>query len=374
MDKPRVIAYGFIGIEPMPFAIVAAMAGRIQLANFMTPFLLAFLCEPVTKAPLQLVGAVTSADGNIEAGALVTPAGKRYPIINGIPRFVDSVKTETVESFGDEWNHFNFTDFKINWLEHTVANTFGSTDAFKDKLIVDAGGGSGAQTKWFAEYGASHVIMMDLSHSVDDVVQRNLAGLRNVDVIQCSIDAPPLRDKSIDGIVYCHNVIQHTPSVEKTAHALYALTATSGEFVFNCYPLNDQGLLRWVRWHVVYEPLRAVLSHMPFGVIVHYSRVMAALRFVPGLGAFLEAAGFCMQGDVPRLEGESGWARVKRRFKNTSLNTFDWYGSHEYQHHKADAEIRALATALQPNLAKVANLDKYFLRPPLIGCALRIFR
>lgn len=64
-----------------------------------------------------------------------------------------------------------------------MANTFGSTDAFKGKLIVDAGAGSSAQTKWFAEYGARHVIMMDVSHSVDDVVQRNLVGLKNVDVI-----------------------------------------------------------------------------------------------------------------------------------------------------------------------------------------------
>ena len=125
------------------------------------------------------------------------------------------VPTASVDSYGDEWNFFNFTDFKINWLKHTVANTFGSTDAFKGKLIVDAGAGSSAQTKWFAEYGARHVIMMDLSHSVDDVVQRNLVGLNNIDVIQCSIDAPPQRDNCIDGIVYCHNVIQHTPSVEK---------------------------------------------------------------------------------------------------------------------------------------------------------------
>jgi len=34
------------------------------------------------------------------------------------------------------------------------------------------------------------------------VVQRNLAGLKNVDVIQFSIDAPPLLDQSIEGIIY----------------------------------------------------------------------------------------------------------------------------------------------------------------------------
>ena len=267
----------------------------------MTPYLMNFLCEPVTKSPLQLVDAIASADGNIHSGTLVSTSGQRYPIVNGIPRFVDLVPTNTVASFGDEWNFFNFTDYKVNWLEHTVANTFGSPDVFEGTLIVDAGGGSGAQTKWFAEYGARHVIMMDLSHSVDDVVQRNLAGLQNVDVIQCSIDAPPLRDMSIDGIVYCHNVIQHTPSVEKTAQALYALTAPGGEFVFNCYPLNDRGLLRWMRWHLVYEPLRSILSKMPFGVIVAYSLVLAVYAACRGWGFFSKSQVFACRAICPRF-------------------------------------------------------------------------
>jgi ubiquinone/menaquinone biosynthesis C-methylase UbiE len=340
----------------------------------MTPALVNLLCEPGTKAPLKLIDAVMTDDGSIHSGWLVTPSGTRYPIVNGIPRFVDFVPTTSVESFGDEWNYFNFTDFKLNWLKHTVANTFGSTDAFKGKIIVDAGGGSGAQTKWFAEYGARHVIMMDLSHSVDDVVQRNLDGLLNVDVIQCSIDAPPLRDQCIDGIVYCHNVIQHTPSVEKTAHALYALTAPNGEFVFNCYPLNDEGLIRWVRLHLVYRPLRALLSQMPFAVILGYARVMALLSLMPGLSQLLEKSGFCVTGDVPKLPAESAWAHMKRHFSNTCLNTFDNFGSHRYQHLKSDDEIRALVEALQPDVSKVANMDKYFSRPAPIGCALRISR
>ena len=340
----------------------------------MTPNLLNFLCEPVTKAPLLLVDAGINGDGNIRSGALVSPSGARYPIVNGIPRFVDYVPTTTVGSFGDEWNYFNFTDFKINWLKHTVANTFGDTGVFRDKLILDAGGGSGAQTKWFSEYGARHVIMLDLSHSVDDVVQRNLAGLKNVDVIQCSIDSPPLRDQCIDGMVYCHNVIQHTPSVEKTAHALFALVAPGGEFVFNCYPLNTQGLLRWVRHYLVYKPLRTVLSRMPFVVIMFYARLMALLRLLPYLGLFLEKSKFCVMGDVPKVPEESVWGYMKRCFKNTSLNTFDNFGAHSFQHLKSDDEIRCLVSAMQPDTRKVANMDKYFQRPAPIGCALRIFR
>lgn len=340
----------------------------------MTPILLDYLCEPITKAPLQLVDPVFSSDGMIHSGILVSPTGKRYPIVDGIPRFIEYLPRHTVESFGDEWNYFNFTDFKVNWLTHTVANTFGGTAAFKNKLIVDAGGGSGAQTKWFVEYGARHVIMMDLSHSVDHVVKNNLAGLNNVDVIQCSIDAPPLRDHSIDGLVYCHNVIQHTPSVEKTAHALYALVAAGGEFVFNCYPRNDQGLVRWVRFHLIYKSLRALLSRMPFRIILFYARSLAVLSLVPGLGVLLEKSGLCVSGDVPRLAAESEWSYKKRRFKNTALNTFDAFGGHAFQHHRSDDEIRSLVTALQPDPSKVKNITEYFRRPTPIGCALRVFR
>jgi hypothetical protein len=113
---------------------------------------------------------------------------------------------------------------------------------------------------------------------------------------------------------------------------------------------------------------------MPFAVIMFYARVMALLRLVPGLGVFLEKSGFCVMGDVPKLPTDSAWGYMKRRFKNTSLNTFDWFGSHSFQHHKSDDEIRALVKAMQPDAAKVKNMDKYFQRPAPIGCALRVSR
>ena len=120
---------------------------------------------------------------------------------------------------------------------------------------------------------------------------------------------------------------------KKTAHALYDLVGDGGEFV--CYPLNDQGLFRWVRFHLINKPLRTVLSQMPFGIILSYARLMALLRLVPVLGFFLKS-GFCFTGNVPRLPDDSAWSYLKRRFKNTSLKTFDWFGSHAFQHYKTD--------------------------------------
>jgi SAM-dependent methyltransferase len=340
----------------------------------MNPDLLDWLADPASGARLTLVDPESDARGGIEAGTLVSPGGGHYPIMTGIPRFVGAPDLlESVAAFGDQWNYFNFVDFHTQWLQFTVRNTFGSTDAFRDKVIVDAGAGSGAQALWMLQSGAKRVILLELSHSVQGVVRENLAasGFRNWDIVQCSIDAPPLVPQSVD-LVMCHNVIQHTPSVERTAHALFRLVKPGGEFVFNCYPRNDQGLLRWLRLHGVYYPLRAVLSRCPFRVNLAYATVMAWLRLVPGLGIVLEKANFCVQGQV--LTGDGRPPAWRHRFAATRLNTFDAFGSHRYQHLKTEAELRALVAALQPDASKIGNLDRYFMRPAPIGCALRVRR
>ncbi len=86
--------------------------------------------------------------GHIISGELASSNGNVYPIINGIPRFVENdPKSKTVEAFGDQWNLLNYNDFKWTWLAHTVGNTFGTTDHFKGKVVVDCGAGHGMQSK-----------------------------------------------------------------------------------------------------------------------------------------------------------------------------------------------------------------------------------
>jgi ubiquinone/menaquinone biosynthesis C-methylase UbiE len=341
----------------------------------MNPQFVGLLRDPETGAPLVLANPQHDARGRVRSGELVAPSSRVYPIRNGIPRFVESDPdlTQTVDSFGDQWNHFNFVRFHTHWLQHTVRNTFGSADAFRGKVIVDAGAGSGAQAVWMLQSGARHVILLELSHSADGVARRNLegSGFDNWDIIQCSIDRPPLAPESVD-LVICHNVIQHTESVERTAHALFRLVGPGGEFAFNCYPKNERGLLRWLRFHLVYTPLRAVLSRCPFRINLAYATMTAALRLTPFFGAALEKAGFCVQGEVLSPDGSP--AGFRERFHATRLNTFDAFGSHTYQHLKTDDEMRALIRSLQPDSGKVRNVDRYFSRPAPIGCALRIMR
>ena len=334
----------------------------------MTPKLLDYLCDPVDGSDLELQNAKYDYRGHIIEGLLVSSGGRSYAVSDAVPRFVESKKQATVTSFGDEWDYFNFDEFKQNWLQHTVRNTFHSVDAFKDKVVVDAGAGSGMQSRWMAEYGARHVISLELSHAVDGVMKRNLEGLENVDIVQCSIDQPPIRADSIDGIVICHNVIQHTPSVESTARALWRLVAQGGEFVFNCYMLRKDKLLWMIRYRI-YRQLRRFLSRQSFGFVHAYARTMAVLRFVPLIGWVLEKSLLMIRGDVPK-----GPRYLRRCYKSAVLNTFDWYGSHSYQHHKTEEELRELTLSLQPDQQKILNTEAYFSFPQPIGCALRVRR
>lgn len=239
--------------------------------------LLDYLCDPIDKTELELKNPVYDKKGDITEGMLNSKSGRSYVIRQGIPRFVENnAMQKSVESFGNEWNFFNFDQFEINWLNHTVRNTFGSPDIFQGKVVVDAGAGSGMQSLWMSRSGADYIISLELSHSVDGIMKKNLQQVDNVDVVQCSIDQPPIKDGIINGIVICHNVIQHTPSVEDTAHALWRIVSQGGEFVFNCYAKNDLGLIRKLRLKL-YSALRKFFSRRSFLIKLLATNVYAAV-------------------------------------------------------------------------------------------------
>jgi SAM-dependent methyltransferase len=248
-----------------------------------------------------------------------------------------------------------------------VKNTFGSLQSFEGKLIVDAGGGSGMQSRWMAEAGASHIICLELSHSVDGIMKRNFQATPAVDVVQCSIDNPPIKANSIDGLVICHNVIQHTPSVSKTAHALWNIVGPGGEFAFNCYARNDEDFIRAIRYRL-HALVRDVVSKRSFRTRMAYAKTMAALRFLPLLGYALEKSNVMFRGPIPRGPDYFG-----RAFWQAALDTFDEFGAHSYQHYVSHEELKTLVERL-PGKSHVLNLETYFARPPLPGCALRVFK
>ena len=330
--------------------------------------LTAYLCDPVDGSELRLSDETEIKDDRVETGELISASGRRYPITHGVPRFLldPNLKT-TVDSFGEEWNHFNYDGFKANWLAHIAQGAFGSTDYFRNKVVVDCAAGSGMHARWMSESGARYVIALELSHSVDGIMPENLRGLDNVDVIQCSIDAHPIRPNTIQGLVICNAAIQHTPSVERTARALWRMVGPEGELSFSCYARFPHDPVWMARYWLVYRPLRAVLSRCSFKTILNYARLMARLRMVPVVGNLLEKANFLVRGEVP-----PGDRYAERLHETTVLNTLDWYGSHQYQHHLSGEELAAICHGLSPSPKTILNLELYRKRPVPPGAQIRL--
>ena len=83
--------------------------------------LLPILCCPETGKDLVLEVKKSDRTGNILEGTLKSPGGNIYPIINGVPRFVNSPKncleSQTVNAFGREWAYFNRYEGYMNSKE-----------------------------------------------------------------------------------------------------------------------------------------------------------------------------------------------------------------------------------------------------------------
>ena len=74
----------------------------------MTPYLLSLLKDPNSGSSLTLINEKYDKNRNIISGELISESGESYPIIEGIPRFLNYTPVKTVSSFGEQWNYFNF--------------------------------------------------------------------------------------------------------------------------------------------------------------------------------------------------------------------------------------------------------------------------
>lgn len=178
----------------------------------MWPGLLDVLVCPECGGPfvVQQDGAALSCAG----------CGRRIPVKNGIPRFVDvpddEVARRTQASFGYEWTHFpDWSDSgDTNFAQYFDGLDFGTLRAAR---VLDAGCGMGRHARMVAERVA-HVVAVDFSLAIDQAA-RNTRNLANVDCVQADICALPLADDAFD-FVYSLGVLHH---IRDTAGALARL-------------------------------------------------------------------------------------------------------------------------------------------------------
>ena len=165
----------------------------------------------------------------INEGWLVSEDGQhRYPIRNGIPRFVP--QSNYADNFGMQWNYFRQTQLDshsgmpISSARFWLATNWAPAD-LKGRWVLDVGCGAGRFAEVALKAGAK-VVALDYSSAVD-ACYSNLKHHPNLHVVQGDIYALPFALGAFQ-YVYSLGVLQHTPDVAKAFAALPPMVRGGG--------------------------------------------------------------------------------------------------------------------------------------------------
>jgi uncharacterized protein YbaR (Trm112 family) len=274
---------------------------------------LQLLCDPDTSAPLRLARVVHRSGDRILEGELEGSSGRRFPIRDGVPVFVGegAQPVQSVASFAYEWNTFGFLFAREGWIEDIVRPLVGGTEFFRGKTVVDAGAGSGAQSRWMAEAGANLVISLELSDAVFGVHRQTTAGLaETVFPVQCDIARSPIA--VTPDVLYCVNVLQHTSSPTATFGQLSRMVGERTTFLFNVYTKRSRAKSAAVGF------VRRCIRPLPFALWKWAAFAIAAVGYPIGK---VRAARPAVRFFIP----------LSHSFRETWLDVYDAFEGHWYQ-------------------------------------------
>lgn len=232
---------------------------------------LPYLADPVTKGPLSLE--TTRTDGDVvQEGVLHNRAtGQKYPIVRGVPRFVDFQNENYSRSFGFQWRKWPKIQFESENvgkpMEGYTRRMWESIVGVADRgdvtegVVVDVGCGPGRFIDVARAKGAK-VIGLDYSVAAD-VAQANFSD--DPDVCICQADALnlPIASQSVDG-VFSIGVLHHTPNPEKGVQEAFAALRDGGWFALCVYGKRGYYDFPSVQmWRRLFKTLWPVLGHYP---------------------------------------------------------------------------------------------------------------
>jgi len=238
--------------------------------------------------------------------------GKKYPIVNGVPRFVEAEKY--AGSFGFQWQTFDRTQLDTDSSRRSESDFRQRTgfrpEDLKGKLVLDVGCGMGRFAEVATRWGA-RVVGIDLSLAVESAV-RNLGG-RSATVLQADVFKLPFTPESFD-YIYSIGVLHHTPNCEQAFKGLPRLLKPGGRIAVWLYSSYNA----WYRFSDLYRVLTrrmppGLLHKLCYGVIPLYG-VHQLLRRIPLVG---RRASSLLAFVIPMSFNPDPKWRV--------LDTFDWY-------------------------------------------------
>tara|TARA_Y100001970_G_scaffold269322_1_gene361635 strand:+ start:13701 stop:14705 length:1005 start_codon:yes stop_codon:yes gene_type:complete len=281
-------------------------------------------------------------DGDrLENGTLACPAcGEKWPIRDGIPRFVPEEK-DYAGGFGFQWKRWRHTQIdRLNGTNLTeyrmLTDTGWNRDFIAGKLVFDGGAGAGRFSDVLATMGA-RVVALDMSIAIDACRDTTRVHGNSVQCVQASLYAIPLRSSAFDA-VHCAGVIQHTPDPEKTMRAMPRLLKPHAPLGYNFYEMTLSRRLQIVR-----AALRLITPYIPQGVLLKLCLTMVIVLFP--ITRVISRIRFLRYGIrfLPICASHQPELCRNQQLEWTLLDTFDWYNPRydQPQRHVRVAEILA---------------------------------
>ncbi len=255
------------GRFPRPFLYRAAVPTASTIAD-PPAALLDLLACPLSGEPLRL-------EGDMRRGRLVSPAGRAYPVIGGVPRLLppdllgpflerafpdvlddpavaetvagaappDAAVLETLVAY--DYQHVELADavlpvdeWRATWSRFQPGI---EPRAFAGQTVLEVGCGEGRHA-WLVGEQAGGLVGLDLSRGVEVARQRDRR--RNTLYVQGDLHRPPLRPGAFDAL-YSNGVLHHTPDPRAAFDAVTPLVRPGGRVFVWVYGLD--GMAWWYR-------------------------------------------------------------------------------------------------------------------------------
>ena len=193
-----------------------------------------------------------------------------------------NIDQKTVDSFGDEWSHFDQSSLSGN-EHHAIFEQYFAIFPWADLPAAcegfDMGCGSGRWAKLVAPK-VKKLNCIDPSPEALSVARKNLAAHDNINFINAGVGDQPLQPASQD-FGYSLGVLHHIPDTQLAMHSCVAMLKPGAPFLVYLYYSFDNRP-SWFRaiWKVS-EVVRRIICKLPDRAKIVVTDILAALIYWP---------------------------------------------------------------------------------------------